>query len=54
MMAGRNAEVVVANHALVMAAMESEAVLPDPKNLLLVLDEGHHRQRRMWRGMRWR
>ncbi len=30
------------NHALVMAAMESEAVLPDPKNLLLVLDEGHH------------
>ena len=25
-----------------MAAMESEAVLPDPKNLLLVLDEGHH------------
>lgn len=33
---------VVANHALVMAAMESEAVLPDPKNLLLVLDEGHH------------
>jgi len=34
--------VVVANHALVMAAMESEAVLPDPKHLLLVLDEGHH------------
>jgi ATP-dependent DNA helicase DinG len=34
--------VVVANHALVMAAMESEAVLPEPKNLLLVLDEGHH------------
>lgn len=33
---------VVANHALVMAAMESEAVLPEPKNLLLVLDEGHH------------
>ncbi|MNZ42459.1 putative ATP-dependent helicase DinG [compost metagenome] len=33
---------VVANHALVMAALESEAVLPDPKNLLLVLDEGHH------------
>lgn len=25
-----------------MAAMESEAVLPEPKNLLLVLDEGHH------------
>ncbi|MCN6044748.1 DEAD/DEAH box helicase [Escherichia coli] len=38
----QEAEVVVANHALVMAAMESEAVLPDPKNLLLVLDEGHH------------
>jgi ATP-dependent DNA helicase DinG len=36
------AEVVVANHALVMAAMESEAVLPEAKNLLLVLDEGHH------------
>ncbi|WP_437888688.1 ATP-dependent DNA helicase DinG [Phytobacter sp. V91] len=35
-------EVVVANHALVMAALESESVLPDPKNLLLVLDEGHH------------
>ncbi|HIA2902647.1 TPA: helicase C-terminal domain-containing protein [Escherichia coli] len=32
----QEAEVVVANHALVMAAMESEAVLPDPKNLLLV------------------
>lgn len=27
----QEAEVVVANHALVMAAMESEAVLPDPK-----------------------
>ena len=38
----QEAEVVVANHALVMAAMESEAVLPEPKNLLLVLDEGHH------------
>ncbi len=37
----QEAEVVVANHALVMAAMESEAVLPEPKNLLLVLDEGH-------------
>ncbi len=48
----QEAEVVVANHALVMAAMESEAALPDPKNLLLVLDEGHHLQ--MWRGMRWR
>ncbi len=32
--------------------MESEAVLPDPKNLLLVLDEGITCQ--MWRGMRWR
>ncbi|MCS2150413.1 ATP-dependent DNA helicase DinG [Scandinavium manionii] len=38
----QEAEVVVANHALVMAAMESEAVLPEAKNLLLVLDEGHH------------
>ncbi|RLM25781.1 ATP-dependent DNA helicase DinG [Brenneria alni] len=37
-----NADVVVTNHALVMAAMESDAVLPNPKNLLLVLDEGHH------------
>lgn len=37
-----DADVVVANHALVMAAMESESVLPDPKKLLLVLDEGHH------------
>ncbi len=36
------AEVVVANHALVMAAMESDSVLPEAKNLLLVLDEGHH------------
>lgn len=27
-----DADVVVANHALVMAAMESESVLPDPKN----------------------
>ncbi|WP_312972196.1 ATP-dependent DNA helicase DinG [Atlantibacter sp.] len=38
----QEAEVVVANHALVMAALESESVLPEPKNLLLVLDEGHH------------
>ncbi|KEA51819.1 ATP-dependent DNA helicase DinG [Mangrovibacter sp. MFB070] len=38
----REAEVVVANHALVLAAMESESVLPEPDNLLLVLDEGHH------------
>ncbi|MBV4412284.1 ATP-dependent DNA helicase DinG [Enterobacteriaceae bacterium YMB-R22] len=36
------AEVVVANHALVMAALENESVLPPAKNLLLVLDEGHH------------
>ncbi len=28
------------------------SVLPDPKNLLLVLDEGHHLPE--WRGMRWR
>ncbi|MCW6030798.1 ATP-dependent DNA helicase DinG [Pantoea sp. JK] len=36
------ADVVVANHALVMAAMENESVLPPAKNLMLVLDEGHH------------
>ncbi|KAA9000612.1 ATP-dependent DNA helicase DinG [Affinibrenneria salicis] len=36
------ADVVVTNHALVMAALESEAVLPEPRNMLLVLDEGHH------------
>ncbi|MDU5836827.1 MAG: ATP-dependent DNA helicase DinG [Pantoea sp.] len=36
------ADVVVANHALVMAAMENESVLPPPKHLMLVLDEGHH------------
>ena len=37
-----DAEVIVANHALVMAALESDAVLPEAKNMLLVLDEGHH------------
>ncbi|PHM61384.1 ATP-dependent DNA helicase DinG [Xenorhabdus ishibashii] len=37
-----DADVVVANHSLVMAALESESVLPEAKNLLLVLDEGHH------------
>ncbi|MEA1064511.1 ATP-dependent DNA helicase DinG [Erwinia sp. HR93] len=36
------AEVVVANHALAIAALESDAVLPPAKNMLLVLDEGHH------------
>lgn len=36
------ADVVVANHALVMAALETESVLPPAKELLLVLDEGHH------------
>ncbi|MBC0854198.1 ATP-dependent DNA helicase DinG [Pantoea stewartii] len=35
-------DVVVANHALVMAAMENESVLPPAKNLMLVVDEGHH------------
>lgn len=35
-------DVVITNHALVMAAMESDSVLPDAKNMLLVLDEGHH------------
>jgi ATP-dependent DNA helicase DinG len=37
-----SADVVVANHALVMAALESDSVLPPAKDLLLVLDEGHH------------
>ncbi|MCC8379167.1 ATP-dependent DNA helicase DinG [Xenorhabdus sp. PB30.3] len=37
-----DADVVVANHSLVMAALESESVLPEAKNMLLVLDEGHH------------
>lgn len=37
-----SADVVVTNHALVMAALETESVLPNPKALLLVLDEGHH------------
>ncbi|PHM74687.1 ATP-dependent DNA helicase DinG [Xenorhabdus kozodoii] len=37
-----DADVIVANHALVMAALESDSVLPEAKNLLLVLDEGHH------------
>ncbi|UIA93658.1 ATP-dependent DNA helicase DinG [Erwinia tracheiphila] len=36
------ADVVVANHALVMAALETDSVLPPAKNLLLVVDEGHH------------
>ncbi|CDH04794.1 LexA-regulated (SOS) repair enzyme (fragment) [Xenorhabdus bovienii str. oregonense] len=37
-----SADVVVANHSLVIAALENESVLPDAKNLLLILDEGHH------------
>lgn len=37
-----SADVVVTNHALVMAALETELVLPNPKALLMVLDEGHH------------
>jgi ATP-dependent DNA helicase DinG len=37
-----SADVVITNHALVMAALESESVLPNAKDLLLVLDEGHH------------
>ncbi|KLU16792.1 MULTISPECIES: ATP-dependent DNA helicase DinG [Xenorhabdus] len=37
-----DADVIVANHSLVMAALESGSVLPEAKNLLLVLDEGHH------------
>lgn len=35
-------EVVVVNYVLVMVAMESEVVLFDLKNLLLVLDEGYY------------
>lgn len=35
-------DVIVTNHALVMAAMESDSVLPEAKKILLVLDEGHH------------
>lgn len=35
-------DVIVTNHALVMAAMESGSVLPEAKKMLLVLDEGHH------------
>lgn len=37
-----HSDVVVANHALVMAALESDAVLPPAKEMLLVMDEGHH------------
>ncbi|MGV3346313.1 ATP-dependent DNA helicase DinG [Enterobacteriaceae bacterium LUAb1] len=37
-----DADVVVINHALVIAALESESVLPPAKHLLLVVDEGHH------------
>ncbi|PIJ48694.1 ATP-dependent DNA helicase DinG [Erwinia sp. OLTSP20] len=37
-----NADVIVSNHALVMAALESDSVLPPAKDLLLVIDEGHH------------
>lgn len=35
-------DVIVTNHALVMAAMESGSVLPEAKKMLLFLDEGHH------------
>lgn len=48
----QEAEVVVANHALVMAAMESEAVLPDPKICCWCWTKAITCQ--MWRGMRWR
>lgn len=48
----QEAEVVVANHALVMAALESEAVLPEPKtccwcSMKVIICP-------TWRGMRWR
>lgn len=35
-------DVIITNHALVIAALESESVLPDHEKMLLVLDEGHH------------
>ena len=35
-------DVIVTSHALVLAAMGSGTVLPEAKNMLLVLDEGHH------------
>ncbi|MBT0722105.1 ATP-dependent DNA helicase DinG [Rosenbergiella collisarenosi] len=37
-----NVDVVITNHALVMAALESDSVLPPAKDLLLIMDEGHH------------
>ncbi|MBS0892547.1 ATP-dependent DNA helicase DinG [Tatumella sp. JGM130] len=37
-----HSEVIVANHALVMAALETDTVLPPAKEMLLVIDEGHH------------
>ncbi|SET01028.1 ATP-dependent DNA helicase DinG [Thorsellia anophelis] len=37
-----SADVIVTNHALVLAALESESLLPAPDKMLLVLDEGHH------------
>lgn len=48
----QEAEVVVANHALVMAAMESEAVLPEPKTYCWYLMKATIC--RMSRAMRWR
>jgi len=38
----KQVDVIVTNHALVMAAMESGSVLPEAKKMLLVLDERHH------------
>ena len=37
-----NVDVIITNHALVMAALESDSVLPPAKDLLLIMDEGHH------------
>lgn len=37
-----HADVVITNHALVLAALESESVLPPAAKMLLVMDEGHH------------
>lgn len=37
-----DADVIITNHALVLAALESESILPAPEKMSLILDEGHH------------
>ncbi|MFC0180571.1 ATP-dependent DNA helicase DinG [Thorsellia kenyensis] len=37
-----NSDIIITNHALVLAALENENTLPPPEKMLLVLDEGHH------------